>query len=189
MDQNTDDWLEWRRSGIGASDAPIIMGESKYMTAHELYLDKIGTPVIKKQNDFIINLGHRFEPRARAHLNLMYDWEYEPQVVEMAEYPWLRASLDGWNGSSVMEIKYVGKKKYEDFMNGEFDQSHWIQMQHQMMVTGAISCVYVCYTLEDFKSIDEIGCQFISYNKEYVLDTLWPELFKFWEKVKNKEWG
>ena len=188
MEQNSEDWHLWRQAGIGASDAPIIMGESKYLTPQQLYEIKLGREQYKA-NEFITGLGHQFEPKARAWMNLMHDWEYEPKLVEMAEYGWLRASLDGWDGSTPMEIKYVGKKKYDAFMKGDYDYSHWIQMQHQMMVTGALVCTYVCYTLEDFKDIDDIGYQYIKYDGDYVQKTLWPELFKFWEILQNKEWG
>ena len=29
LQQGTEEWLEWRRKNIGASDAPIIMGASE----------------------------------------------------------------------------------------------------------------------------------------------------------------
>lgn len=186
MEQNTESWEEWRRSGLGASDAPIVMGISKYQKPIDLFQIKLGLKEYKP-NAFITDLGHKFEPRARAYINLLNDWEYEEKVVEMEEYPWLRASLDGWDGETPCEIKYVGKKKIDDARLGNLDQTHWVQMQHQMMVTGSSKCLYVCYTLADYKEIDDIFWCEIPYDKDYVLDTLWPELFKFWEMVKGKE--
>lgn len=189
MEQNSESWESWRLQGLGASDAPIVMGESKYLKPIDLFQIKLGLKEYKP-NEFIVGLGHRFEPRARAHINLMNDFDFEPKIVEMAEYPWLRASLDGWDGTNPCELKYVGKKKIDAMRVGDYDNSHWIQMQHQMMVTGSEKCLYVCYTLDkEYRSIDEIDMVWIPYDREYVLDTLWPELYNFWECVKNKEWG
>jgi len=33
--QNTPEWEEWRFTGIGASDAPAIMGENRFKSARE----------------------------------------------------------------------------------------------------------------------------------------------------------
>ena len=188
MIQNTLEWEQWRREGVGASDSPIIMGESKYLTPFDLFQIKLGLKE-HEANEFITNLGHRFEPRVRAHINLLMDWDYEPQVVEHETYPWLRASLDGWNGHDPMEVKYVGQKKYNDaFDNDEIDPTHWIQMQHQMMITGSEVCTYVFYTLAEYKEVDDISIKYIYYDEEYVNKKLWPELCKFWERVIKKEW-
>ena len=192
MEQNSESWYEWRRNGLGASDAPIILGKSKYSTPRELFLEKCGLAPPKPVNEFITSLGHRFEPRALAYYNLMNDTNFTPQVVEMEEYGWLRASLDGQDinvtETPQMEIKYVGKKKIDDARTGTIDPAHWIQLQHQMMVTGANKCIYLCYTLEGHKNLDEIHYLPIDYDEKFVLNDMWPKLFEFWERVKKKEW-
>ena len=35
------EWLEWRRKGIGGSDAAAILGISPFATAKDLYYDKL----------------------------------------------------------------------------------------------------------------------------------------------------
>lgn len=40
LKQNSADWTEWRKSGLGASDAPIIMEKSPWSTPYKLYLEK-----------------------------------------------------------------------------------------------------------------------------------------------------
>lgn len=40
-----DDWLAERRKGVGGSDAAAALGQSPYMTALELYYDKVGDAV------------------------------------------------------------------------------------------------------------------------------------------------
>ena len=39
--QQSEEWLEFRRSRIGASDAPIIMGVSPWKTHYKLWVEKI----------------------------------------------------------------------------------------------------------------------------------------------------
>ena len=42
-------WLAFRRLGIGGSDVAAIMGISPFVTSRDLYYDKIGvTPVIEE---------------------------------------------------------------------------------------------------------------------------------------------
>lgn len=40
-DQTREEWLAWRRLGIGGSDAPILMGMNQYRGALSLYVDKM----------------------------------------------------------------------------------------------------------------------------------------------------
>ena len=35
-------WLSWRRKGIGGSDVAVALNSSPYRTARDLYYDKIG---------------------------------------------------------------------------------------------------------------------------------------------------
>ncbi len=189
MQQNTQSWEAWRSEGIGASDAPIIMGKSKYLKPIELFHIKLG---LKKYqpNSFITSLGHEFEPKARAMFNLLHDSEYQPKLVEMKQYSWLRASLDGWDNKTPMEIKYIGAKKMTALKAGQVDLSHWIQVQHQMMVTGSTKAIYVGYTLNKERSrIEDLYAKEVDYSPFYVQDTLWPELYCFWQRVKAKDWG
>ena len=36
------EWLEWRKKGIGGSDASVVCGISRYKSLVELWLDKTG---------------------------------------------------------------------------------------------------------------------------------------------------
>jgi len=35
--QNSTDWHDWRRGGLGSSDAPVVMGNSPWMTPRKLW--------------------------------------------------------------------------------------------------------------------------------------------------------
>lgn len=53
-DLSREDWLNYRRLGIGGSDAAAIMGLSPFATIRDLYFDKIGVmPVIEELELFL----------------------------------------------------------------------------------------------------------------------------------------
>lgn len=63
-DLSREDWLNYRRLGIGGSDAAAIMGVSPFATIRDLYFDKIGiTPVIEEEEENWVakEVGHRLE--------------------------------------------------------------------------------------------------------------------------------
>ena len=42
LQQNTAEWHRWRQQGLGASDAPVIMGEAAFKTPRMLWSIKTG---------------------------------------------------------------------------------------------------------------------------------------------------
>ena len=59
-----EDWLSFRRKGIGGSDAAAIMGMSPFSTKRDLYYDKLGIqPVVDEEEDNWVakEVGHRLE--------------------------------------------------------------------------------------------------------------------------------
>ena len=61
---NYDTWLDKRNEGIGASDIPIILGESNFMTPLELWEIKTGKSkqVIDESLQTLFDAGHNQEP-------------------------------------------------------------------------------------------------------------------------------
>lgn len=70
-----DEWLAWRKKGIGGSDVAAALHMSPYKTAQELYFDKIGVEPTIPQPDRSItfSIGHLLEDVGRADL-LDEDW-------------------------------------------------------------------------------------------------------------------
>lgn len=55
------EWLEWRKKGIGGSDAGAICGMNKYRSPIAVYLDKTADEVVEKPMNEAMRLGHDFE--------------------------------------------------------------------------------------------------------------------------------
>lgn len=161
LKQNSQEWYEFRRSGIGASDAPIIMGVSPYRTMYQLYLDKTES-MVQEQNESM-RRGRDLEPVAREAFEKLYLGMYgceisaNPCVVQSDENKFIFASLDGYDQEKkvMVEIKCPGEKDHAMAKDTKaVPDKYYPQLQHQMYVTGLESMFYFSYrNSEDFFSI------------------------------------
>lgn len=146
LEQNTPAWLEWRQNGIGASDAPTIMGENRFKSAAELLQEKRG-PVREFAQNPAMALGTQLEPEARARYVTRTGREVRPLCLQSTRYDWLRASLDGLseNHDTVVEIK-CGQSAYRwASRSGTVPDYYYGQLQHILAVTGLLSLDFWCY--------------------------------------------
>lgn len=146
LEQGSNEWLEWRQKGIGASDAPSIMGESTRKSADELLRQKRG-PAIDYGLNAATARGLILEPEAREHYILKTGIKMEPACLQSVQYPWLRASVDGLStcGDYVVEIK-CGKSIYAETSQIRRVPGHYYsQLQHILAVTGLDAIDFWCY--------------------------------------------
>jgi len=189
MEQNTNAWLEWRKNGIGASDTPIILGVSRFSTPFQLWNEKLG---LKKQefDQFITDLGHRFEPIARSEFALETGIDLEPAVVQHKDIEWLCASLDGFSKKEDVfgEIKYVGQEKFDEVKStGKVLEEHFPQIQHQFLVTGMKRCVYIVYTLNEKRNeLKDVHWIWPKRDLGYITDVMFPAIEHFWNLLQTQ---
>lgn len=197
-------WLEWRRQGIGASDSPAIMGVSPYKTILQIYEDKISTEAPVEISSRIMEKGNELEPVARkqfaAHFNLLNDTDetFEPKLVTLEEFPFMKASLDGCskNGKIIVEIKLQGKENHVRLAEGQklnlpdgksyIRLDYWTQMQHQFICSGAEEG-YLCSindTVLDAKKLDVKWIKILP-DREYQ-KLHFRSCVHFWDCVQNK---
>lgn len=79
-DMSYNDWLKYRKRGIGASEAGVVLGLSPYKSAMELYYDKIGSGLNILPDNIAMFMGR----------------EQEDFIAKMWEY---------WNGSEESLIE------------------------------------------------------------------------------------
>lgn len=137
--QNGKEWREWRGLGLGASDAPVIMGESPYQTPFELWLDKTGIRKRPEPNAFqaaAMQRGIRLEPVAREMLEKKLGIKFENLCAEHKEYDFMRVSFDGINLDKriLIEIKCPGKEPHKDALNGKVPKYYYSQVQQQLLI-------------------------------------------------------
>ncbi len=144
--QNTPEWLEMRRSKVGASDAPIIMGESPWKTIHQLWLEKTGLKTSSKQT-VAMKRGKDLEEKARVSFEEETGYSVKPEVLFHKDYDWMMASFDGINLELgiVVEIKCPGPLDHESALQGIIPSKYYAQLQHQMAVSDLDKIYYYSF--------------------------------------------
>ncbi|HZR45310.1 MAG TPA: YqaJ viral recombinase family protein [Candidatus Manganitrophaceae bacterium] len=145
LEQGTSAWLAWRGRGIGASDAPTIMGENPWKSAAQLLKEKCegrsGGP------NAAMARGTALEPEARKHYERRSGLSVVPACLQSVKHEWLRASVDGLcvEGSAVVEIK-CGESVYRNSAMTRKVPDYYVgQLQHILAVTGLPSIDFWCY--------------------------------------------
>jgi len=179
LKQNTDSWLEFRESHIGASDAPVIMGVSPWKTPYQLWMEKIGNG--KKQKETIyMQRGNDLEPIALAEYNKKTGLNCKPLVAVSDEHDFLCASFDGFDLDKrrALEIKCPGEKDHLKAISGDVPEKYIPQLQHQMNVGGLENIDYFSFDGNDGVILT------ILRDQDYIDDMLKKEL-EFWECVQQ----
>lgn len=175
MEQGSKDWLEWRRQGLGGSDAPIVMGVSPWKTRFQLWEEKLGLSESEPMNQGQ-SLGHLWEPRIREMAENESGLRFKPDIVVHPKKPYLRASLDGVSRYNILlECKYASKKDHQLAESGLVPDKYIPQMQHQMLVTGSDLVYYASFNeaLSTFYLVEYKRDEDYIKNLEAELDAFW----------------
>jgi putative phage-type endonuclease len=180
LQQSSAEWREWRHKGIGASDAPTIMGENRFKSAAQLLQEKRG-PARDFGQNAAMSLGTQFEPEARRRYITSTGKNVKPACLQSTRYDWLRASLDGFtaNGDAVVEIK-CGQSVYRRVAQSRSVPDYYYgQLQHILAVTGLESLDFWCY----WPGCPELLVP-VPRNHTYIERLLIREL-EFWNQVQQ----
>lgn len=175
-----EEWLRWRMTGIGASEAAAVMGLSPFMTREELWELKTGrgTP---KYVTAAMQRGLDLEPVARREYEKLTGIKMPECYAEHSKYSFILASMDGLNLSSekALEIKCPGKTDHAVALGGKIPAHYVWQCVQILLVTGLPQIDY-------FSFDGEKGAKPITFRKSFTLEAaLLKELFKFRELVIN----
>lgn len=143
--QGTEAWLAWRRNGIGASDAPAIMGENPWMTPRQILADKLA--LSSPLSNPLMDRGSALEPEARRSYEQQFGVRVKPDCLKSYAHEWLRASVDGLalDACLVVEIK-CGESVYRyPASTREPPGYYYGQLQHILAVTGYAGIDFWCY--------------------------------------------
>ena len=184
LKQGTRRWLEWRHQGIGASDAPTIMGENPWKSAPELLHEKCG-PVRRAVQNEAMARGTRLEPEARRRYVARTGNNVKPACLQSVQHGWLRASVDGIvaSGTAIVEIK-CGESVYRNTSRSRCVPDYYYgQLQHILAITGLASLDFWCY----LPGRPELLVP-IARDDNYIKHLIATEL-KFWNGVKRARAG
>ncbi|WP_444643224.1 YqaJ viral recombinase family protein [Caproiciproducens sp. R1] len=148
-------WLEYRRQGIGGSDAAAVLGISPFRTARDLYYDKLNvvSPEDDEDNWVAKKMGHLLEDLVAEIFHVKTGFRVY-QIKKMFQHPehrFMLADIDFFielpdGTTAILEIKttnYNAKEKW--WHNGEeiVPLYYEVQGRHYMCVMN-IDQVYFC---------------------------------------------
>lgn len=200
-EQGTDEWKNFRKFRITASNFGAAIGLSKFSTPTEIAEDTCNIKLKTFDEKSVSNMAHgtMMEPLAR-------EWYCNKKGVNVVEVGlavpkwnnYIGASLDGdiVGTDGMIEIKspkkmYFPIKKHmekppferkEIFKNNPYYHdhiwdTHYAQMQGAMMITNKKWCDYIVYASED----NLVFCERVLFNKNYWENYLYPKLQNFIE--------
>ena len=96
-DLSREEWLEYRRLGIGGSDAAAVLGISPFRTARDLYYDKLNIATADDDENWVAKeMGNLLEPLvAKIFARKTGLKIYQRKCMfQHPLYPWMLADLD-----------------------------------------------------------------------------------------------
>lgn len=153
--QGSNEWLEWRKGIITATDAASIMGENPWCSAYKCWQRKLGLIPEEKENHFM-RRGKEDEPIAREMFMQETGIEVFPACIQSEYNDVMGASLDGLSidHKCIVEIK---SQSFDKIING-VPKHHYHQIQHQLLCTDGIveKCFYVSYWGGNIKILEVV---------------------------------
>ena len=196
-----DEWLKYRKRGIGASEVGAILGLSPYKSSIELFYDKIGEGLGYSTENLAMFLGHEQEPLL-AKMWQYWDGSQENMIanfragkivrkchrvnayVHNPAFPWLFVSLDrkivkhDGKDEGTLELKTIGGYEADKWESG-IPPSHIVQVNTQILV-----CEFLygeLATLRDNRVFDVIPFD----RHDSICEKIVRQTKEFWDKVEE----
>ena len=137
-----EEWLEYRRMGIGGSDASVLLGINQWKTELELFLEKTGQSETQETDNEAMQWGRIMEPVIRKHFQEITGKKVVEvhAILQHEQYPYLIADIDGLTedddgNPAILEIKTASEFKRSEWEN-DIPPYYRTQIEHYMMVTA-----------------------------------------------------
>lgn len=195
-----EEWLLFRKRGIGASEIGAVMGLDPFKSSIELFYEKIGEEIGynienlamfmgKEQENFIAQLWEFWDGSVES---MMFNYRNGTKVRRCRrinayavnpDYPWLFASLDRvinkheGRDEGALELKTISGYASSRWEAG-IPPSHVVQVQGQikvcMMDYGELT------TFTDGRNYDVVPFE----HNTIITDNIIDATYEFWERVK-----
>jgi len=138
---SNEEWLEWRKQGLGGSDIATICGLNKYKSPIELWMEKTGQIESKPAGEAAY-WGNVMEPIVRNEFSLRTNLNVRlvHSILKHPIHTFMLANLDGEVddpvcGKCVFEAKTASVYKLNEWEDS-IPEGYMLQIQHYMYVTG-----------------------------------------------------
>ena len=180
-DMSKEDWLKYRKKGIGGSDSSAILGANPYSSAFDVYLDKTGDYEEEVDNERMLwgriledIVAKEFTKRTGIKLRKRF------AILQHDEYDWMIANVDRLvvGEDAGAEIKttnsFYDEKEVPDY--------YWTQCQHYMAVTG--KAYWYLIVLAGGQKLHSYK---VKRDDEFINNKLIPAEKDFWEMLQKGE--
>ena len=148
-----EEWLSYRRKGIGGSDVAAIMGQSPFCTKRDLYYDKIGVkPVISEEENWVAKeVGHRLEELVALIFSKKTGLTVFPirKMFQHPKYPFMLADVDFFvqmpDGTlAILECKTSNYNCQDKWANDSVPVNYEYQGRHYMATRNLNIVFFAC---------------------------------------------
>ena len=185
---SNEEWLRWRKKGLGGSDIAPILGISKWSSAVDIWLSKTN----QKHDDCVQNeamfWGTRLEPVIRERFREVTGKKVIEikAILQSIDHPYMIADIDGLTednegNPAILECKCVSEFKRTEWDNDSVPVYYMTQIQHYMAVAG-LNTTYVAalvggnsFIIREVHADKEMQAMLIAVEAD------------FWRKVVNME--
>lgn len=148
LTQGSAEWHALRAKHYTASEAPVIMGVSKYQKRGDLLKQKATgiVPEVSEHTQRLFDKGHAAEAQARAMAEAIIGEELYPITgTTLANGMPLLASMDGLTMAETInwEHKLWNESLAEQVRRGELGEHYEVQMDQQQLVSGAEKTLFM----------------------------------------------
>ena len=180
-----EEWLKYRKRGIGGSDVAALLGISKWTSAVALWLDKTNQTNEPEEVNEAMRWGQLLEPVIREQFRQITGRPVVEvkAILQHPQYPFMIADIDGLTvdedgAPAILEVKNVSEYKRSEWSQG-VPAYYETQIQHYLLVTGVQKAYVIAlfggnssavYTVEADPEVQQMLVQVES---------------DFWSKVQN----
>ncbi len=140
-----DEWLAWRRRGIGGSDAPAIAGLDPYRSPVRVWLEKTGQVEPEPAGEAAL-WGTLLEPVVADEWSRRTGKRVRRRnaILQHPEHPWMLANIDREivGEKAILEVKTTSAWHRNEVAEDKLPDRYIIQAQHCLAVTGYDRCYF-----------------------------------------------
>jgi putative phage-type endonuclease len=139
-DMDRELWLQYRRKGLGGSDAAAIAGLSKWKSPVAVYLEKIGQTPLEENQSEAAHFGTILEDVVAQEFTRRTGQKVKRRnaILQHPEYPFMLANVDRLiiGEKTGLECKTASEYLKGEWEGEEIPAPYLLQCQHYMAVTG-----------------------------------------------------
>ena len=188
-----EEWLDYRRCGIGGSDVSIIYGVSHFRCNRDLYYDKLGIKPLREVEDetwLQKEVGHALEDlvaKVFAKKTGLKVYEVK-KMFSHPLYPFMRADVDRFiideNGKKgILECKTTNYQNKDAWADEKYPYQYELQIRHYMAVMNLDFAYIACLW---GNSENDFAYRRVERDYEFEDEIIEAEQY-FWEEYIEKK--